>query len=870
MATPVLISQVDIYATLQTFQFCDVYDEATPGYLQALTTPLALTRTLPDMLVGIQADRSAQVEISNVNSGLYLDGSAYGENPDGTDSGYGDQLYGGMGHPTIAEITAAEDLHGKRARTRVRDITNGVDIFTVEGTIHLVEMDALKASIALVSRDLEAFEERLPKRRILDVYANADLANTRDHEAPVNVPFGVMRKVTLVLVQSVATVSYDYGAFRKPATASLVLNTIYRDGRVVGAAEYSLVESPTSYYVVRFTRAQTDVTGRPMVIQADVTVTELTNPADAIKFLLSDATYGLGKLVNTASFTTAASNYTTLGISVTGGLATRTRAFDILNLLLLHGAVLDKNSSGEYTITVDMSALHTAASLSLGAGDRYFNNVNLETARVSGIALEDQPKELLLNGLWDPGFPVNGSQGAFLLKARRTQDNRLGKIEEVFNPFLGDTSSLDRQAYYLWHRMIRLNKLYSGEAQLAAKDLGLNQLVSLSIPALAIKETGLEIRTLGFRSSYDGQGNVEASIPFVLSPYSAAIFTYVAESVKAAPSASYLTDYVFTPPTAPTGFSVTSTAVRLGSNGSVEAVFNVQATAPSVNVSHLVFMLKKGAATFPVQQVVLAIAASGVGTAALIAIPGLVYDLECFARNVSNNPGFQDGTVAQILAQTAPGDTTLPADVTGVAAVAGTGKSISVTWTAITGDGTLAGYVVYRGVSANPTTEVDRPDTTRYVDENVAYGTTYHYRIKARDFTGNLSANYSANVSALVGRIVTDDVGNDQVTTPKRQVVNSQALSFGSIDASSHSHLENTAVLYTQNATTGVINAGLIARSVVVSFAHGLSKIPIVTIVGGTVGFIYDIESVSTTDIVGRATNLKDVASTSSATIYYW
>ena len=807
MATPRLISLFEIFATQQTFQFCDWYDDSLPTFQQKLTEPLTLSKELADITFGILPQRSATARLSDINTALYAGGDQYGVNPDGTDSGYGDWPYGGVGVPTIAEIIAAEDLRGKRARARVRDVDAAVDIFTIEGTIQSARLGALDAEIEITSGDLEAFDEQVPKRRILDVYPNASLVNIRDPQAPIFVPFGVARKVSLSLVRSVDGVSYDYGVFRKPATGSLVLNTIYRDGRVVDypnlltnpgfetgtftgwttlgtpgggesstvdsaiknsgtysfklvanagsghgkeqtitvtpglvyrlsawvnvtvrtagwlnidvqgtgidtsgiqllsvttgwtyfeeyvtipagttsikvrvhsepssvltayiddvsfrRSEYQPVESPTGNLLVRFVRAQTDVNGRAMTIQADVTVTEFTNPANAIKFVLEDATYGLGKTVNAASFVTAASDYTTLGISVASGLFQRVRAFDVLNLLLLHGATLDKNSAGEYTIQVDTLALHATATISLGAEDRYYNNVNLESVEVVSVPLQDQPRQIIVQGLWDPGFPVNGSQGAWLLTGTRSVAGK-GKEVTLQNQFLGDTTSLDKQGYYLAERLKRVTRGVRGDAQLAAKALNLGELVSFNAPALSVNET-LEVRGLGFRGSIDENGNIEAWITFVLGQYSSAIFSYVASVIQAASTAGSLTDYSLTPPDPPTNFLNDTPITFVNTNGVVESRIRVHADAPTVNVSALLFrVLKAGAAIAVGERYRPATPGATNVTTDLTVEPGLLYDLECYAYQTTNVAGFQLGTAAILTNVSVPDDSDIPTNL---------------------------------------------------------------------------------------------------------------------------------------------------------------------------------------------------------------
>jgi hypothetical protein len=165
---------------------------------------------------------------------------------------------------------------------------------------------------------------------------------------------------------------YDYGPIRTPATGVLTVATVYRDGRIVAAAEYSIAAPIPGLSVIRFTRAQRDGQGTPMRIQADLVSTEFhqvdpgpidrgPSPAKVVKFLLEDATYGLGKATAAGSFAQAASDYGAVGYKVSGGLDARTPAVDVLRQLLLRGAVLERDSSGAFTLDVDKASRHALA-----------------------------------------------------------------------------------------------------------------------------------------------------------------------------------------------------------------------------------------------------------------------------------------------------------------------------------------------------------------------------------------------------------------------------------------------------------------------------------------------------------------------------
>lgn len=98
-------------------------------------------------------------------------------------------------------------------------------------------------------------------------------------------------------------------------------------------------------------------------------------------------------------------------------------------------------------------------------------------------------------------------------------------------------------------------------------------------------------------------------------------------------------------------------------------------------------------------------------------------------------------------AHTTVKDTTAPAAPTGLAASVVPGLLvIKLTWNA-NSEADLFQYIIYRGLSTDPTTELVRVYATTYFDNQVTKNVTYYYRLKAVDRTGNLSG-YTATVNA--------------------------------------------------------------------------------------------------------------------------
>lgn len=149
-----------------------------------------------------------------------------------------------------------------------------------------------------------------------------------------------------------------------------------------------------------------------------------------------------------------------------------------------------------------------------------------------------------------------------------------------------------------------------------------------------------------------------------------------------------------------------------------------------------------------------------------------------------NQLGVKSAFVAGASTVSTGNDGTTPKAPTGLSVTGGYGAA-SVTWTAPTQntDDTalkdLFQYKVYRGTTTDPTTLVGRVSGEVFSDSGLADSTTYYYRVKAVDFTGNESA-YSASAS---GTTLTAPEGQDGARGAGRWYVGVTALPTTSSEA---------------------------------------------------------------------------------------
>ncbi len=130
------------------------------------------------------------------------------------------------------------------------------------------------------------------------------------------------------------------------------------------------------------------------------------------------------------------------------------------------------------------------------------------------------------------------------------------------------------------------------------------------------------------------------------------------------------------------------------------------------------------------------------------AISNSAYD---YRVRAVNQLGYRSAFASSAGPASTGNDLTVPSAPTALVAEGGY-STAKLTWTPPTANTDastirdLFQYKIFRGTTANPTTFVGRVSGESFTDGGLADDTTYYYRVKAQDFTGNLSA-YSANQS---------------------------------------------------------------------------------------------------------------------------
>ncbi len=426
---------------------------------------------------------------------------------------------------------------------------------------------------------------------------------------------------------------YEFGAWRTGPGVSVA--NAYLNGRRMAPSEYTVVSPLPGVSAIKLT----ETPGDGAVVHADFTSTEFAdNPANVTKFFLSDATHGLGRRVNTASFTAAATAIhttrfaSTVGrqIAVGGAVTKRTPAATLLQEFLLHGAVLTHAADG--TIGMQVDGPGTQAALELGHNDetgwRNFTPANAAPVRAAA-----QPKSLLVRGMLDPGF--EGEPERWLATTKRSRTFPRGAEQEVAYRHIVDPDSLDRQAHYLWEQMQAQATPLTGDLNVTEPDayaLDVGDRLVVTVPGLGLARA--DYRIGGFR-------NRGAQFGLTLHPYRAAAFTYATGTDRVIdPQARELVDWSRTQPQAPTNLVLTADALRTLTNGEHEVSVTASVTAPAAPVDQIYFKLVKTGGAAPRTWATVPCTPRQTGVSATLAAEsGEAYTLEAYAEMSTNDAG---------------------------------------------------------------------------------------------------------------------------------------------------------------------------------------------------------------------------------------
>lgn len=568
---------------------------------------------------------------------------------------------------------------------------------------------------------------------------------------------------------------------------------------------------PLNATLLRFVREQLDFQGNPYTIEADVQGVDSRNAADEVQRLLTH----VGLTPDTASFANAriVASGARMLVDCDYGRASQRRVSAILDdhLALLRGG-MQRTETGSYAVWQDAAVKAPASIYDESLGDRIQVDSADFPASVKSIAVRYRP----------------ASRSPGELQERRERDvtgGTQGVQSPRDMPYLRDHEAADRLACY---RALREQYNATSRVTVYGTQHVVGQRVDITSPLLWPSSRAWLVR---------GVVRLPNGNELDLIEYAGAIYTYTPASSAIDAVDTYQPDYSQTPPAAPSAMTITAGGALAAQDGTVSSRIVVQATPPSVNWSEVWF-----AVVHNVTGETLRVQGDIAGSVATASIGGLrageVYQLKSFAINAFNVSGVVQSTFnavaigggSAVTTFTAPGYATLPPDVTFINRAQGTGRLINVNWNAvIVAADDIAEYVLERTAGAGYV-EVWRGRALSYVDRDVEYGTTYTYRVKARNRWGSVSANWRTGSPLLLARNVSGGGSGDIMDTTV-QTVNRTAVTTFSVNVPMSGVFRNTT-----------------------SAAHGMGKTPIACVVGSDYDVIGSIHSIDTVNIVARAT----------------
>lgn len=616
---------------------------------------------------------------------------------------------------------------------------------------------------------------------------------------------------------NVAVVKHVTGTGRRAALMSKIATGVtsvnLRPEDYIGSITIDNVAvGSTDLVVVVFSRPQVDFQGNTYALQADVRGVDSRNAASEVQRLLAS----LGLSTDASSIAAAAGVATANRMLVDcdygrGGQRT-VRAIVEDHLFLLRGA-LTRDANGYYGIRQDTAAA-VVATLDESLGDSVDVDRSQWDGRPSKVSLKYRPSAR------DPGSLQETID-------RAVAGGLLGEEPTRNLPYVRDHETADRLLSYLAARRAASGRC---TATVYRQQFELSQVLSLTSPL----NWGAAARNWMVR---DVQRTPNAN-KLDLIEYDAAVYTYVPSAtlpVDANPL-GYEPDYSQTPPATPIWLSILSTGIALAPDGTSSARVSVRAMPPSINWSQIWFVAIHDV-TGEVQLAQgSAIGGGYYGTTLGSLRAGNVYQLKAYAVNSVNVQGALQGTFdataiggsAAATTFTTPGYATLPPNVASCSAQQGTGRIVQVTWPAVSLSADVLGdYRLERNLAGGGWVEVWRGRATGYTDRDFSqYGQSVQYRVRASDRWGNVSAGYATSNSFSLSASIYGGSG-----------------SFGDITSGTVGTVNRTGVTLIGVTINGTgLSGGF-------SFAHGIGKVPMASVVGiDSVNAVVAVSSLSATN----------------------
>jgi hypothetical protein len=444
-----------------------------------------------------------------------------------------------------------------RANAAVLSLTD-----TRRGVARRVSVSKNKLQIQFTDIDTAALDRVYPFLR----YTKEQLPNINAAHigrVAADCSAGVIEKIPLAYINTNGTNIFTFAICEKRASTTYTVNTIYRDGRIVTASEYtvgvSTMADGTQLVSITFAREQRDTSGRQYEFSADITVTGDASPSAEIQRLLIRASIP----VDTASFTAAITEDAARGFTIAAGYTQETKLKSIIeDLLFVARADLAKTDSGAWAITQDK--LRTSVATVREADGLIDVDVVEEPMPPQAYELKYRPRA--------PG----GTDWQFTAQRAGTGT---GEVRRLVNPYIYDGAVADRLIDYISKRDngLRTARMTLWGAMFENGD-------ALTVDGVSCWRGQREWLIRGVERPVDAN-------QITARQYDASIYTYTPGTIPAGATNGYAPDYSQTPPTAPTALTYVSgsSGTSIAVDGVARAHMAYTAAPPAVNAARIMF-----------------------------------------------------------------------------------------------------------------------------------------------------------------------------------------------------------------------------------------------------------------------------------------
>lgn len=543
-------------------------------------------------------------------------------------------------------------------------------------------------------------------------------------------------------------------------------------------------------------------------IYADVDgLQDEVNVVRAIQSVLTNSTWGLGLTVNTASFNTAAALSDITSLDCEGAVVSRTQASIVLEeLLSFRDMILSKGENG-IEISVDQTK---SSSATFGINDtKGLNNiVSPSTFAVEYLDHDETTKNVIVN------YRRNIKNGEYMHSISRSS-NSVG-VDTTFDfNFIFTHDTADRITDYKRKRLQGFREQIVMQSGQDASTLSKRDLVTIEVPSLSINN---DYEILGIRRL--GEELYDISLMKYINSY-----TYEASGdLPDNENLDQITDFDNTPPTPVTNLN-SATSVEVADDGTIISLINLTWDEPEENYSGSKILYKLSSEADTEYRTV---TTGAFDKYEFVATAGQSYGFRVVAQNINGSVDALPVATGTIVAA---GDTTAPS--------APSTPSSEIKFRTFTF--TLSSYTKpddfkwFEWQVRSGSTVIETYETPSLAINHTEDGTasaSRDARVRAVDYSGNVSAWSSDSTIRTTSDILNGDMGLDSVDTPE--------LEDDGVDED-----RRIDVLTASSSSSGTVSAGaVIAASHNQIISHG--KVPIAVVewsaTGNTTLILYSFQ----------------------------